>query len=297
MNCSKCGCSIQNNEIFCSKCGAVIPKDNTSTMISAEPTISPVITENDISTPQTSMSENSQSQTIQSAPTNTQPTFTPPQPTTIPQQYATAPVREKKSKLWLIILIIGLSLTIIASGLIVIPKLLITPEKLIAKGDYIGAYEIADEQQKDEIVKLNTIAVCSALCKDSLKDSESFNLREAWYREDTYTVILTVAANNSYGNTVINYWYYYWSEDDLQYTLLTSLTSLEEEELYSWDDSDEQLEKSLDNLARITIKSTMTMKNAEIDKEDIKVINNLSEQGILESVELIDIYRNSSPES
>ena len=174
---------------------------------------------------------------------------------------------------------------------------MITPEKLIAKGYYIGAYEIADEQQKDEIVKLNTIAVCSALCKDSLKDSESFNLREAWYREDTYTVILTVAANNSYGNTVINYWYYYWSEDDLQYTLLTSLTSLEEEELYSWDDSDEQLEKSLDNLARITIKSTMTMKNAEIDKEDIKVINNLSEQGILESVELIDIYRNSSPES
>lgn len=292
MNCLKCGSNIPDGENFCSNCGAAVPKDSTPiAQAPVEPSVNPIIVNENINNPQVPPAQDVQPQTIPSVSMNT-PQTTP----TIPQQYATVPTHKKKNKWWLIVLIIGLSLIIAATGIVVIPDLLVTPEKLMAKGDFISAYEKADEEQKDEIVKINAVAVCSALCKESLKDSESFDLREAWYREDSYAVILTVAANNSYGNTVINYWYYYWSESDLEYKLMSSLTSLEDEEINSWDDSDERLEKAIDNLSRSVVKITMNMKNAEINKEDIKVINTLSEQNILETVELIDIYRHSSDE-
>lgn len=300
MNCSKCGWNVQEGVSICPNCGAAItlnemPANQTpvneapAMSVPAEPVVNPapVVNTTPVHAP---IAE------PVAVPPTTVTGYMPQASGTMPQQCvvgAPAP-QKKKSKLWLILLIIGLSVAIIVSGIIVVPKLLITPEKLMAEGDYIAAYEKADEEQKDDIIKANAVAFCSALCKDSLKDSESFNLREAWYREDTYSVILTVAANNSYGNTVINYWYYYWSESELEYRLMSNLTSLEDEEVNSWDDSDERLEKSIDNMSRSTIRLTMGMKNAEVSKEDIKVINNLSQQDILDTVELIDIYRNKN---
>lgn len=122
---------------------------------------------------------------------------------------------------------------------------------------------------------------------DSLKDAESFDLREAWY-SSTHSVVMKVAANNSFGNTVINYWYYTWDEDDEEYSLLTSVSSLEDDTIYSWDTTSERLEKAVDNLARTAMKGIMTSAYA-IPEKDVDNINDLFEKGLLDDVELIDL--------
>ena len=175
-------------------------------------------------------------------------------------------------------------------GVLLIPKLLVTPEKLMEKGDYITAYEKASSDEKSEIEAANAVAVCSAKCVDSLKDSDSFELREAWYNPTTYGLTLKVAANNSYGNKVINYWYYSWDSDDEEYCLFASVADLDDEKSYSWDDTDEKLEKILNNAARSLMRNMMTSKY-EISSENVDNINNLFESGLLDDVKLISLPR------
>lgn len=195
----------------------------------------------------------------------------------------------KKKRKPVVIPIIAICLVVVL-GILFVPKLLVTPEKLMQKGDYISAYDKANEDEKDMIEAANAVAVCSAMCVDSLKDSDSFDLREAWYNPSTYGLTLKVAANNSYGNSVINYWYFSWDSEDEEYSLFASVADLDDETTYSWDDTDEKLEKILNNAARSLMRAMMTS-TYEISSENVDNINNLFELDLLDDVELIEITR------
>lgn len=163
------------------------------------------------------------------------------------------------------------------------------PQHYIEKGDYQKAYSVAKEEIKEDVLRENIVAVISADCVDSLKDSASFELRDAWIRvnDSSKVIILQVAANNSYGNKVVNYWYYSYDKEDKEYSLFTNFANFNEEKSYSWDDSSEKLEKALNNLAKITAKKVMS-DGVKIKDESIDNINKLFEKDVLENVTLLD---------
>lgn len=192
--------------------------------------------------------------------------------------------KKKKSKLVPVIIAV---IIVAILAVLVLPKILITPEKLMAEGNFAEAYEKADAVEKPQVKATNAVAVCSAMCVDVLKDSASFDLRDAWYDSSTGAVTLKVAGNNSYGNTVINYWYYTWDDEDYEYTKIAAVSSFEEETIYSWDDTDERIEKILNNSARLLMQRMMVSSN-ELTVENVQIINNLFYEGILDDVLIID---------
>ncbi len=196
----------------------------------------------------------------------------------------------KKKKPIKIISIVAVIIAVVLAVVLLAPKIFVSVEDLCAQGNYVEAYEKANDDEKSDVEAANAVAFCSALCVDSLKDSKSFELREAWYDPSTYGITLKVAANNSYGNTVINYWYYSWGKEDEEYSLLASVSSLEDETSYSWDDSSEKIEKLLNNAARLLMRKMMVSKY-KISSDNVDNINNLFESDLLNDVKLIDITR------
>ena len=278
--CTHCGTPIREGARFCLSCGAptAAPAPTAPTVTEA-PTVP-------AATPYTCTTCGTQLMGDQAfcAHCGTPKAAATPRYAPIPPCSAT--VEPKKSKKFIPLIIVGAVVSVLILALL-LPRLLITPASLMEKGDYIAAYEKANADEKTAVAEANAVAVCSALCVDSLKDAESFDLREAWY-SSTHSVVMKVAANNSFGNTVINYWYYTWDEDDEEYSLLTSVSSLEDDTIYSWDTTSERLEKAVDNLARTAMKGIMTSAYA-IPEEDVDNINDLFEKGLLDDVELIDL--------
>lgn len=190
----------------------------------------------------------------------------------------------KKKPMKIVIAIVAAVLAIILC-VTVAPKIFVSVEGLCAKGDYEKAYEKAKGDEKDEVIAENNIAVCSAITVDSLKDSKSFDLREAWYNDDKGHVILKVAANNSYGNTVINYWLFtYDHEKDNEWELWDAYSDLEKEQSSKYDDTDELLEKLINNLGKEYILQGMTSEY-KLDNSGVERINDLFEEGTLDSVD------------
>ncbi len=193
--------------------------------------------------------------------------------------------RNKKKAIPIVVSILAVCAVIIY----LLISVFLNPQHYIEKANYQTAYKVANSSAKEDILRENTIAVVSADCIDSLKDSSSFELRDAWIqiKEDSRIIILKVAANNSYGNQVINYWYYSYDKDDKEYSLYTTFSDFNEEKTYSWDDSNEKLEKLLKNLAKTTAQNVMK-DGVNIKKNSINTINELFENDLLDDVTLLD---------
>ena len=185
-------------------------------------------------------------------------------------------------------LIIFLLLIVVLSGKVLLPKIFISPADLISEGNYKQAYKIASADEKENIYAENLIAVLSAESVEFLKDPSSFVLRNAWYAESSKEVVMQVSGKNGFGGTTTSYWYYTYSEEDKEYQLFTSVSSLKDEELSKYDSSDKKLEKTLNNIARISINAIVSKDEYELSKESIQNINDLFEEGVLDSVELIE---------
>jgi len=194
-------------------------------------------------------------------------------------------------------IIIGAAVAVVAIvlAIVLIPMMIVTTEELLAEGNYIEAYEKADSSsEKEEIADANLVAYISQMCVDALKDSKSFELRDAWVNhgeEDTCQIVLKVAANNSYGNTVINYWFYSYDSETKEYELWDSYSDLSEEQYYSWQDSDEQLEIMLNNMIKERISEIMSDSSLKLGSASVENINTLFENGILDDVDLLDINK------
>jgi hypothetical protein len=85
------------------------------------------------------------------------------------------------------------------------------------------------------------------MCVNSLKDSKSFELRDAWVNhgdDNTHQIVLKVAANNSYGNTVINYWFYSYDKDTKEYDR-TQYEMLTKDFIDFWDNNENDIMNNL----------------------------------------------------
>ena len=154
-------------------------------------------------------------------------------------------------------------------------------------GEYQKAYNEANADERKSILLENMIAYVAKDIPDSLKDPESFSLRDAWFDRNEKEMVLYVSGANSFGATTSSYWYYIYDDDKREYQLYVTLSDLEEEEEYSWDDSSEKLEKMLKNFARDDVKEIIANNSYKLSKDGIKNINHLFEEDILENVKLL----------
>lgn len=194
-------------------------------------------------------------------------------------------VGSKKIKIIIIIFLILIAIGFIVSK--IAPKIFISTEEILATGDYQQAYEKEkDINKKYQIAQENLIAVLCNEIIDSYKDPSSFELRDAWIDEET--VVIKAGGKNSYGGVVFSYSYYTYDEDDKEYQLYCSLSSLEKEEYYSFDDYEDKIEKMLKNVARSVVSELIRKDDKQLNNESIKNINNLFKNDLLDSVKILE---------
>ena len=248
--CSKCGAALEEGQVFCSKCG-----QKADLIVDAE---------------------------VNSAINQ------------FNAEVSNSIAAKNKSPLVPVIAAVA-AVVVIAIGIFVAPKIFVSVEDLCARGDYAKAYEKADEDEKLEVIAENVAAVQSAFSAENLKDPDSFQLRNAYYKEGTTEagdpskqLVLYISGANSYGAKVSSYWLYTWDNDEQDWSYFCSVSDLTEEEYNTYDDSEERIEKLLNNIGRLSIKKTM-QDGIELDKDAVKRINTMFEEDRLEDVELIDV--------
>lgn len=180
-------------------------------------------------------------------------------------------------------------------AILVAPKIFMSVDDLCAKGNYEKAYEKADSDKKLAIRAENAAAVQSAFSAENLKDPNSFELRDAYYNEDTdddgettKRLVLYLSGANSYGASVSSYWLYTWDDEEQEWSYYCSVSDLSDEEYSYYDDKDEKLEKLLNNLGRSIIETTMD-EGYKLSKDAVKRINAMFEEDTLDEVELLDV--------
>lgn len=195
----------------------------------------------------------------------------------------------KKKKLSLKIGIAGAAVLIIAVVIVIISVLFKSPEDYMAQADYEKAYSTANTLQKNEIKKENLVAYISNMCVGDLKYGDSFKLIDAWvnYDTDSRQVVLKLSAKNSYGDRIINYWYYTYDATDQEYSLYTTLTDLDRETINTWSEPEETTEIILRNDCREKIKEFMDDNTTFVDEESVNRINILFENDLLDDVVLL----------
>lgn len=201
----------------------------------------------------------------------------------------------KKKKPMKMIVAAVVAVAVIAVGALVAPKIFVSVDDLCAQGNYEKAYAKAGADEKMEVLAENIAAVQSAFSADNLKDPNSFELRDAYYHETTNSdgailkrLVLYISGANSYGAKVSSYWLYTWSEDDPEWDYYCSVSDLSDEEYSSYDDTDEKLEKLLNNLGRSIIKTAMS-DGIKLSKDSVKRINAMFEADTLDEVKLLDV--------
>ncbi len=174
------------------------------------------------------------------------------------------------------------------------PKIFVSVEDLCAQGDYQKAYEKAKDDEK-ELVKIESIAAeRSAYSAEYLKDPSSFSLREAYYNEHEYDgettphLVLYISGANSYGANVSSYWLYTYDDEDREWECFCSVSDLSDEEYSTYDDTDEFIEKLINNMGRDYIKEARSS-GTKLDKDSITRINDMFEADTLDDVEPIGV--------
>lgn len=203
--------------------------------------------------------------------------------------------KKKKTLIIIAVSVIAVLICVIAS-ILLLPQILVTPEKYMEQGDYEKAYNKAKTEEDKLNVKVeNVAAVESAVSVDALKDPSSFVLRDAYYHEElnddgkpVAQLVLYICGANSYGASVSSYWYYTWDNEDNEWDYFCSVSDFDDEEYSEYDDDDEKLEKLLNNLGREGISNTMD-DGIKLGKDGVKRINNMFEADTLDEIKLLDM--------
>lgn len=203
-------------------------------------------------------------------------------------------VNTKKTKRICIAVVAVLILVLL--GKTVVPQLLTSTEDYLAAGDYAAAYKKAESEEKDAVLEENLVAVLCADVKESMKDPDSFELRTVRCDLEEGRIVMKVGGKNSYGGVVFNYWYYEFDEDKQKYELVTSVSDLGEEKIYTYlDSADERLEKMWKNIIKGEISEMLDKKDIGLDDAAIDRINALQEENLLDDVVLIDEIKELYP--
>ena len=267
--CSKCGTELKDDQAFCPKCGA--PREKKKPVCSK---CGAELEEGQDFCPKCGQKADLQIDTAVNSAIN--------------QFNSNVDKANQKAKKKPIKAIIAgvCAVVVIILGILVVPKIFKSADDYMAAGNFEKAYSMAKDDKKADVVAENTIAYCCSHCVDSLKDSKSFDLRDAWYSEDGY-VVLKVAANNSYGNTVINYWLYSFSSEKQKWSFWDTYTDFDDEEYSKYDSTEEMAEKLLHNMGIKNVTSTMA-NGWNLSKKGVTRINDLFAADKLDSVELLE---------
>lgn len=211
-------------------------------------------------------------------------------------------VKEKakkiKPKKVIAIVIAVLAVIVLAvGGKNVASKVFVSTEEILNEGDYEKAYKKAKKSEKESILVENLMVTLCAEAKENLKNEDSFKLREAYFDKDTHRIVLRIQGTNTYGGEVNSYWFYTFSEKDNKYSCVTSISDFEEEEINSWDDADDELEKIIDNAARKRIKEIINDNSNRLSDGVVKRINNLNKKGKIKEIKLLDDAKSLYPAS
>jgi hypothetical protein len=209
-----------------------------------------------------------------------------------PPTSATATVANIKGKLnrkTVIVIIGAVCLVAVVLGIIMIPKLFSSVDDLLAQGDYEKAYATARAERKDDIVLENQIAYLSAIIVEHLFDRSSFELRDAWFDRGEQELVLRISGRNRMGGMTSSYYYYTFDNDDKEYKLYVSLSSLENEEARSSHTLAETIEMLLKNSARSTVKTIIEDSSNRVDANIVRNIQRLFNEGLLDSVSLLKV--------
>lgn len=143
-------------------------------------------------------------------------------------------------------------------------------------GKFEDALQLAETtEQKDMISFVNGIAyVFKTDCLENLKDSDSFVLKKAWYGGRTNGIALQIQASNSFGQPVQNYYFFDYSSSKGRFEYDDSVSSLEDETVYRYDDLEERLEKYLDNATQRSLRR-LTVESYAVDSDVVDAVNNL----------------------
>lgn len=175
-------------------------------------------------------------------------------------------------------------------------QLLTSAEDYLAAGNYASAYKKAKPEEKKAVLEENLVAVLCADVKGNMKDPDSFDLREVWCDLEENRVAIEFGGKNGFGGIVSSFAYYEFDKDEQDYEWQTSVSDLEDEEIYTYlDDANEELEKIWKNIIRGTIKEMRDKKGIKLDDAVIDRINALNEEDLLDDVVLIDEVKEIYP--
>lgn len=176
----------------------------------------------------------------------------------------------------------------------VYPDLFVSVDELLANGEYQNAYDRADESRREAIVIENLIAYTCLDVIDSMRDPSSFLLGNAFYIPDE-EILLEVQGKNAYGGYTTNYWVYEYDDTTGAYDFTEALTSWEEKEVYSFDDTYERMEKYAYNIVLESVYINLLQgEYKSLSNESVDNINSLFQADMLEKVVLIDIGETKS---
>ena len=199
-------------------------------------------------------------------------------------------VKNKFSKKKIIVAAIALVVlvSIVITGVKLIPNLFVSYDAYMAEGDYEKAYDKAGNDEKELVIKENIAAIVSSLTKESLKDSTSFVLREVYVEEGMKNIVLKEQGNNSYGGAVSGYVWYRWDDENAEFEAWGSCNDFDVEEFKSWDDTNDMIDKLANNLVKTHVKDVISEKKLKMDSAVVDRINQLNKNGKLENIKLLD---------
>lgn len=198
-----------------------------------------------------------------------------------------------KKKLGIIAGAIGILIILGVAFIKVSPKIFVSTDDLLAQGNYEEAYKKAKNEEKERIYYENAIAYVSNEIIESYKDPSSFELREAWIDKTEKRIVLKTAGKNSFGGITSSYQYITYNKDEKKYEVYCSLSDLDEEKTYSFDDTSDRIEKILKNVARRTVKEIIQKDSYKISSKIIDNINHLATQKILDTVKPLEEIENT----
>ena len=189
-----------------------------------------------------------------------------------------------KKKLGIIVGTIGILIILAFAFTKISPKIFISIDDLLAQGKYEEAYKKAKNEEKENVYYENAIAYVSSEIIESYKDPSSFELREAWVDKAEKRIVLKTAGKNSFGGITFSYQYITYDKDEKKYEVYCSLSDLDEEKTYSFDNTSDKIEKILKNAARKTVKEIIQKDSCKVSSKIIDNINRLAAQKLLDTV-------------
>lgn len=201
--------------------------------------------------------------------------------------------KEKSFKTKLPIFVVIALVCIAALGVFYIkvaPKIFRDTESYMAEGDYETAYAKAKtDTERNSIFVENLAAVQSADAVLNLKFPSSFVLNNAYYWDDDgdCKLVLDLNAQNSYGESIVNYWMYSKDTNDGSWQYICAFGDLEEEEKSEWDSNETVYRKLTDNSNKRRIQQIM-LAGSKVDEKGVKRINDMAVSGTLDAVKLLN---------